>query len=194
MKKNFFNMIKIEHNGSQGVESVILAPLMLTTFFLLLYFFFMSLTFIAYNNIANSIAQELNMRQSGYQWAINDPKYKIPPQILTYKTHKPVSNHENSIIPSSGYVDLSAIKIYPATPALKSGAYFAINKYKNQFIIPFSEIIGIEVTSSKGINVSDGIRMSGALITVKIYYNSMIIGNSSHGIIPMTAIGYSVIS
>lgn len=172
MKNNHFQkFLMIEHDGSQAIESIMLVPLMLATFFILLSFFFMSLTFILYNNVANSIAQDLNMRQTGYQKAIDDHK-----------------------IPNPEYLDASKIEISPETPALKYGSYFAISRYEKQFTIPFSKITKIEIISNKSINPSDGVHMSGALITVKIHYNSKILGNNNIGTIPITAIGYGLIS
>ena len=190
-KQNLLAIVKTEHNGSQAVEFILLSPLVISTFFLLLYFFFMSLTYIAYNNIANSIAQELNMRQTGYQQAIND--FQFAPQVFTYKNHSE-SEYKDGGMPNAGYLNPSAIQISPETQALKSGSYFAIDKYRKQFIIPFSEITGIEIVSSKPINPSDGVHMSGALITVKIYYNSMVFGNDTVGVVSMKAIGYGIIS
>lgn len=182
------NLLKEEHKGSQGVESVILAPLMFITFVILLYFCFMSLTFISYNNLANNIAQELNMRQSGYTEAMN--KYSTPPRVLTYRNANDGIN-----IPPSAYLPASAITVSPGTSALQSGAYFAIDKHKGQFIIPFSEIKGVKVTTTKAIDPSIGRKLAGTVIKVEIEYTSMVLGKpGSGGLIPMRAVGYNVIS
>lgn len=185
--KRIKKILTDDHVGSEGLETVILSPLIFGTFFMLMYFFFMTLTFILYNNIANSIAQELNMRQTGYQTAMdNCPN---APKILTYRN----STDLNSM-PPSAYLSPSKIKVSPETQALKSGTYFALDKYKDQFIVPFSEVTGIEVETTKAVDPAKGRSMAGTVITVKIHYTTMSIGRAGHGLIPMTAVGYGIIS
>lgn len=183
---NFKNLLMDEHNGSEALETVILSPLMFGTFFVLMYFLFMSLTFISYSNVANSIAQELNMRQTGYQAAIDN--YSTAPRILTYR------NSTSGKIPNSAYLSPSKIKVSPNTEALKAGTYFALEKYKNQFIIPFSEITGIDVISTKAIDPSLGKSLAGTVIKVKIHYKTMSVGRAGRGLIPMTSVGYGIIA
>lgn len=175
-----------EHEGSEALETVILAPLMFATFFILLYFFFMSLTFISYSNVANSIAQELNMRQTGYQTAMQN--YTTAPRILTYRVST------NGTIPNSAYLDSSEIKVSPYTKELKSATYFALDKYKNQFLIPFSQVTGIEVITTKPITTSSGKKLAGTIIKVKIHYKTMSVGESGRGLINMTTVGYGIIA
>lgn len=185
--KKIKNILTDKHVGSEGLETVILSPLIFGTFFILMYFFFMTLTFISYNNVANSIAQELNMRQTGYQTAIAN--YPNAPKILTYR-----NSTSDSGIPPSAYLSPSKITVSPETQALKSGTYFALDKYKNQFIIPFSEIKGIEVTTTKPVNPANGRNMAGTVVKVKIHYTTMSLGRPNHGLIPMTAVGYGIIA
>lgn len=175
-----------EHEGSEALETVILSPLMFATFFILLYFFFMALTFISYSNVANSIAQELNMRQTGYQTAMQN--YTTVPRILTYRVS------DNAEIPSSAYLDASQITVSPETQELKSATYFALDKYKKQFLIPFSQITGVKVTTTQPIHVSSGKRLAGTVIKVEIYYKTMSVGQPGRGLIPMTAVGYGIIA
>lgn len=179
-------LLNEEHIGSEGFESVLLSPLMFSTFLILLYFLFIVLTYISYNNVANSIAQELNMRQTGYREAINN--YPNAPKILTYK------NSNSKEMPNSALLSSSNILVSPETQALKSGTYFALDKHKNQFIIPFSEIEKIEVISTKTIEPSMGRGMAGAIIKVKIGYTTTTLGRTGRSFIPMTAIGYGVIA
>lgn len=172
-------MIKGEHKGNASIEWVILTPLMYATFLVLLYFFFMALTFISYNNLSNSIAQELNMRQSGYQIATQN--YSTMPDIITYKND--LSGNKMMLA--------SSVVVSPYSNELKCGTFSAIGQYKEQFPIPFAEVKGIEVTSSKPISILSGKAMAGTLITVKINYTSMVFGMEGP---MMTAIGYNIIS
>lgn len=182
----FKNIMTKEHNGSEGFESVILTPLMFLTFVLLLYFLFISLAYISYNNVANNIAQELNMRQSGYKEAIE--RYpSLPNDILTYR------NSNSGELLRSSYLNNSDVIVSPNTQSLASGAYFAIDKHKEQFVIPFTEITKIEIISTKPIDISNS-SMTGAVIKVRIHYTNMNTGKPGEGLIPMVAEGYSVIS
>lgn len=187
MMRKLKDILNEDHAGAEALETTILSPLIFATFFILLYFFFMSLTFISYNNVANSIAQELNMRQTGYETAIAN--YSTAPQILTYR-----NSTDTSGIPQSAYLSASNISVSPYTNALRSGTYFALDKHKNQFIIPFSEVKSIEVTSSKAINPSSGRAMAGTVVKVKIHYTTMSVGKPGRGLIPMTAVGYGIIA
>lgn len=182
------NLLKEEHSGSEGFEAVLVSPIMFATFFLLMYFFFMTLTFISYNNVANSIAQDLNMRQTGYQTAINTHPYA--PRISTYKNNI----GPNGEISGSGYLSASQITVEPYTKALLCGTYFALDKYSKQFSIPFAEVTKVEVVSTKPINPSEGKGMAGAVIRVKIHYTTMALGRAGKGLIPMTAVGYGIIA
>ena len=58
--------------GAAGFEWVLLSPLIIVMFLLILYFFLMSLSYIQYNNLANVMAQNLNVRRTGYNKGIDD--------------------------------------------------------------------------------------------------------------------------
>lgn len=183
--KNFLNS---DMKGSQAVESVILAPLMFVTFMILLYFFFMSLTYISFNNLANSMAQDLNMRQTGYEKAIANNPYIS--DVWTYR--EPESKSET---PTGRYLYSSDVVVEPETQALRSGVYYTLDKHKGQIIIPFSEVKKINVTASQSIETSKGRKLAGTLIKVEISYSSSIFGNGNgFGKIDMKAIGYNIIT
>lgn len=186
MINRLVDLMNQEHDGSEALETVILSPLMFTTFTFLMYFFFMTLTFISYNNVANSIAQELNMRQTGYQLAINN--YRNAPRILTYR------NSTSGEIPASAYLSASKIVASPSTQALKSATYFALDKYKGQFAIPFAQLTGVKVTTTKPIYTSSGKSLAGTVIKVEITYTTMSVGNVGESLLTMTAVGYGVIA
>ena len=185
-KSKLLNLLNEEHCGSEGVESVLVSPLIFGTFLVLFYFFFMALSFILYNNIANAIAQELNMRQSGYESAINN--YATAPQILTFR------NSTNGDIPPSGYLSASKMTATPNTNALRSGMYFALDKNKNKMTVPFTELLAVRVYSTKNLNPSMGRKMAGTVIRVEIDYNTMTLGEIGRTLTKMTATGYSIIS
>lgn len=180
-------ILKDEHVGSEGLETVILSPLMFITFVIILYFFFMCLTFISYSNLANSIAQELNMRQSGYETAISS--YSTMPVVWTYR-----NSTAESGIPTGRYLSASDVSVSPNTQALKSGTYFSLDKHSGQFTIPFSEVKGIRVYTTKSINPSMGKELAGTVIRVEIDYTTMTYGEAGHGLLNMTATGYNIIA
>lgn len=186
MKRKFIKALKDEHIGSEGLESVLLSPLMFITFVIILYFFFTCLTFISYSNLANNIAQELNMRQSGYETAIAN--YSTMPQVWTYR------NSNTGDIPTGRFLNASDVHVNPGTSALKSGTYFALDKHKGQFVIPFSEVKGVTVTTTKAIDPAQGKKLAGTVIKVEIDYTSMVYGENGNGFLPMRAVGYNIIA
>lgn len=179
--------LKRYHKGDVAFETIILTPLVMVTFLMILFFFFMSLTYISYNNLANTIAKELDMRQTGYKTAMTT-NTSIP-EIWTYR------NATSGSIPSGRTLKDTDITINDDdNPALRAGLYAAMKKYKNQFTVPFSEITHINVKTSKDINVDMGHEMAGTVISVEIKYTTMTYGEPGHGLIPMSARGYNIIS
>lgn len=184
MIKNIFKY-KINHKGSTAIEAVLLTPLVFITFIIILYFFFMILTYVSYNNLANSIAQELNMRQTGY----GDPEtIKWPmPQIMTYK------NDVNFYGGTSTrkFLKKEQINFDPFTDYLKGASYKALDKYKDQFTIPFSEVVQINIITTNPIIPDLGEKLSGTIIIVNIQYNSFFtkIFDTSE----INAYGYSIL-
>ena len=202
-------ILKKEHNGAIAVENLILLPLMFVTLLMLLYFFFMAASYITFNNVANNIVTELNMRQSGYLYA--SEYYQTPPDIETYGTINDVEknihllNSENIKV-KNGY-DSELINInsgcyneYGDFDPLLGATYFAVNKYKEGLLIPYNEIVEINVESNKkirtnigegtGINVSN--TMVGNIITVNIKFKPSFINNILSP--EITASGYGFIS
>lgn len=186
--KKIKNYLNKEHEGSEGLEAIVHSPLIFITFVILLYFFFMCMTYIAYNNIANSIAQELNMRQSGYEEAITN--YPTMPHVWSYR----VAQNSDGSIPSGKYLSASQVEVVPYTPALKSATYFALDKYSDGFIIPFTEVTGVKVMTTKAIDPSKGARLAGTIITVNIYYESFVFSSSGSIFPAIKATGYNIIS
>lgn len=189
IKNKFLNKIKPllqeEHSGAEAMEAMILTPLMYMTFVILLFLFFNVLAYIAYGNVANSIAMELNMRQTGYQTAIDN--YPTAPRIFTYMN----SNGEAS---ESDYLPASAITVEPNTQALQSATYFALDKYKDHFIIPFNQLTSVKVTTTKAIDTGLNMKLAGTVIKVEIGYTPLTFGEKGHQLFNFKTIGYGVIS
>lgn len=194
--KNIKTFLNKEHKGSQAVEAVILTPLMLSTFFILLFFFFMALTFISYNNVANSIAQELNMRQSGYLAAVAEyPSANELEPIQTYIVPMDdITGRNNGVIPKSALLNHHEyVNITPYTQELEGAVMFALNKYRKQFLIPFAELARVQVRTSRPIKATDAKKMAGTLIEVKVLYKvTLFRGGGSLRL--LTAVGYSTIN
>lgn len=185
MKTKFKRLLHVHHAGAEALESVILMPLMFMTVILLLYFSFTMMSYIAYNNIANSIAQDLNMRQTGYKMSAG---YTIPTLTMNGEQVTPT------------------VTVNPSTSDLLHGTYFAVDKYKDHFIMPYTKVKSIVVNTSKPINQSAGKKLAGTKIEVLINYESFFVagkniqnGETPYSIwnnlkIPMTATGYNIIS
>ena len=186
-------IIKREHQGSAGIEGTLLTPLLFLTFLFLLYFFFIGLSFILYGNISNSVAQELNMRQSGYTTAIgkygssNFSSIKTKVESKQYDLN---GNIENSSINYISNFSDDKIIVSPNSKELRAGTYFALNKYKDQFVLPFTGIDSVKVQAAKKVDVNDKNKMSGNVIKVTITYYIYVFGHKYS----INSSGYNVIS
>lgn len=216
-----FKTLNEEHDGSTAIETTILMPLMFGTFVLLLYFLFLILAYIAYGNIANSIAHQMNMRQSGYAGAVSayynasSGKY-ILPQIYSCKLFSSPQNKYSEPI-AGQFLQEGQITCIPDNKYLRSATYFALDKtgldgkldmIGDQFILPYIQVDHITVESSKPLNFDSG--QSGtsvaanAVIKVSIDFkvmNPLSVFNSFSNddvnyssLITIKTRGYSVIS
>lgn len=220
MKRSLILVLNEEHDGSTAIEVTILTPLMFSTFLLLLYFLFFILAYIAYGNIANSIAQQMNMRQTGYNSAVSSyynegsGRY-IFPQIYSFKTSSSDQERYAETIPGQFLTEDQVVCI-PDNVYLRSATYFAIDKTSlngqldmiaDQFIIPYVQINNITVESSKPLNFAGGgsgtSTAVNAVIRVAIEFkviNPLGVFNWSSNssryssLIKIKAIGYGVIA
>ena len=194
------DILNKEHSGSTAIETVILTPLIFGTFMILLYFLFIILAYITYGNIANTIAHEMNMRQSGYKNAV--AYYSAEPRIYS----SAVSDRGKYF--DTGGTKKVQIKFQPNNKYVKAGTYYAIEKTKRNgqypFSMPFTEVTAITVNSSKPLNFdsSSGAKAaSGAVISVSIDFkvvNALSVfnqfsNNNSSSLFTITVKGYSVI-
>lgn len=194
MKEKLKRVFTSTHTGAMGLEGTILTPLMFMTFIVLLYFLFMSLAYITYNNIANTIASELNMRQSGYISAYNYYSSNTPPSVFTYTV---VTEDENGQGEYLGIGNITAnnggnyVSNNAADPLLRA-SYAFIDKYKHGFIIPYNQVTAIHVESTKNISLTSNRSMAGSIIKVTITFKSSILGGKFAP--EIKAVGYGVIS
>lgn len=186
-------IMKRKKRGAAAFEWVILSPLMIITFIALLYFFLITTSFVQYNNLANKIAQDMNMRQSGY--------------AQLEGTTKPVFNFKNAsdITGGTGVGDsrlrrfLSGTKTTPAisnvpiktnsSEIFLKSAYYSIEKNKPGFYAPGAYATEIRVDAFRnGIAASNfgSINMSGTIIKVNIRFRVF-------GIL-LNAKGYNIIT
>jgi hypothetical protein len=217
---NLKKLLKEEHDGSTAIETTILLPLIFGTFLLLLYFLFMVLAYIAYGNIATSIAHQMNMRQSGYQVAV-DTYYNpgsgnyIFPQIYTCKMQEGPQSRYAEQIPGQFLTEGQVVCI-PESRYLRAGTYFALditgrdgtlNMIGDQFILPYVQVDKITVQSSKPLNFGSGQTgakiAANAVISVSVEFKVMNplgvfnwhAGSSNYSsLITITSKGYDVIA
>lgn len=185
MKNRMKNILNKEHNGVAGFEATLLSPLMFMTMLMMLYFFFMGVSHVVYSNIANSIASDLNMRQTGYIEAAAN--YSTMPRVWTYRVDPTQTGR---------YLSASEVNVSPSSPYLMSGLYASLDKRLEGFIIPFTEITGINVYTSKTIDPGLGKKLADTVIAVEISYKSFIanFGDATITMPTMRASGYNIIS
>lgn len=72
------NFLKRKKNGALAFEYILEFPVIVATLMATFYFMMICLTYISLNNTANNLAQDFNMRQSGYSdtQLSNDPKIR----------------------------------------------------------------------------------------------------------------------
>lgn len=167
MRKEF-SFLNEQHAGSTAIETTILIPCMFGTFIMLLYMLFLALAYIAYGNVANNIAHQMNMRQTGYRQAVVEyPDYSST-RVQTSGVMSVDSGRYAE--PGTGiddylYLNSNDIKFIVANDPriapnkyLRSGAYFALdiagkNGVKDhicdQFILPYVMVNGITFHVSK---------------------------------------------
>ena len=177
------NILLEEHEGAEGFEATLQMPLMFIAFLMLLYFLFLGLAFIMYGNLANTIAQDLNMRQSGYQATAS---YTTTPKILVHNSTGSDPLAQNS------FLDMSKITVTPYTTDLARATNYALAKNQDGFNVPFAGVESINVSTDKAVKQSDGTKMAGNVIKVTINFHCIIYGIDAS--IPMTVTGYNVIS
>lgn len=200
--KSIFNE---EHRGAVAIEMVIQFPLMFMTFLMLLYFFFTAFAYIYYNNLANMIAQDLNMRQTGYTYAYT--AYPTCPVIPTGR----VAVAGDSDIQAHTTLPVSSIGVNNAggsPEVLRRGLYWAISSYgrtsndpsnipgyMGKMSIPFAELKYIDVESNKPITLGTERTYAGAVIKVVLTFKTMSITDpdSPSDFLNMYATGYAVI-
>lgn len=173
-----------EHKGSQAVESVILAPLMFTTFVILMYFWFMGMTYITYNNLANNIAQELNMGITGYR---NLYPTTLDSDIMSYTVIDDTTKGKRKYLTQANLtIDCNSGS---NEVIINSALNAALNKYKEGFAIPFNEVKDVRVYTNGTITNSNV--QKGQKIEIVITYSTTVFGGSLS--IPMKATGYAII-
>lgn len=195
MKKKLLKFLSKECAGSAALETTLLSPIVYITFLFMLYFFFMVMTYISYNNLANTIAQDLNMRQTGY----GDAKAAYPtmPHIVVNNLNNGNQQGGSTILRGS-----DIIAQYSENDVLRSGVYYSLDKNRDRLCIPYSQIRSVRVTTDKPVCPSQGNGMAGNVVKVVIEYQSFmnINGNGIFGMgtiyhMPnMRAVGFNVIS
>lgn len=171
-------LLKRRVKGSAGFESVMLFPLMFMAMLLLLYLFFVGLAFIQYNNIANVIAQDLNMRQSGYKdSATSSPSIKFKQSNGKFvETTGDGSLSDGLKQMANGSTMDGAEKTMTVTgnsPQAISSLNYSIKRYENAFFLPGVVVDNVDVEATRNgapAKNFNNISMSGTIIKINISY------------------------
>lgn len=171
--------INRKKKGAAAFEWVILSPLMIVTFVALLYFFLITTSYVQYNNLANKIAQDMNMRQSGY----NDVQSMNRPVFSFKNVGGDISGgrDQNSRLRAflSGTKDSPTITNVPistnSSEKFLKAAYYSIEKNKSGFYAPGVLATSIRVDAHRnGVPATNfgSINMSGTIINVRITFKA----------------------
>lgn len=183
-------MLKDKRKGAAAFEWVILSPLIIIMFIVLLYVLFIALSYIQYNNLANTVAQDLNMRQTGYEEAIAQN-----PEVVSYFDNDQVTSdlegfgHQVEGFDKSGNGITMDINVNPGDEKVVTAAAYSMANNIEKFNVPGSAVKSIDVVAKRNGEVAsnfDNIKMSGTVIETTITYK--IIGLEFQGQ------GYNVIS
>ena len=168
---------------------------MIITFMVCLYFLLLSLSYIQYNNLANTISQNLNMRQNGYTEfsLIQKPVFNFSSGSsgIYGDDNISISNNEKQFINGTNKtIDSSDMNITTNGnySVLKTGYYF-INKLKSKFYMPGCRVTLVTINIYKNSAPDKTFpqdRSSGSLIEITIHY-------SCFGI-PLKGVGYNIIT
>lgn len=186
-------LMRKRRRGVATVEWVILTPLMIVAFVFLLYVLFIALAYIQYNNLANVIAQDLNMRQSGYSGTPD-----VNPNIsFTHDQTGIIVTGDGSGMDAfkqflTGFKDDSVTTTMSVTgtsdEVIKVAKYSA-TKHKDRFYMPGVTVKNLDVRAVRnGAPATEfsNVSMSGTIIEVSIKYK--IFGIEFEGT------GYNIIS
>lgn len=189
-----------KRKGEAGFESVLLFPLILLMLMICLYFLFICLSYVQINNTANTLAQSLNMRQSGYRDARLNSQMTGIIEDSWNNANIIGSGSEDTLERTFRFINGSAdnpgeivdVVIGGSNEDIKKAMYFAVEENINKLLAPGCSITSIYAEASKnGTELTGGfqnkdISMSNTVVRVHIKYKCF-------GI-PLTADGYNIIT
>lgn len=191
--------LKNKHKAEAGFETVITMPVVFILLMLCLFFFFTMMSYVSYNNLANTLAQKLDMRATGYK---STQGTTLSANVLSGKQY---------MVDGGNTVNNADIKTYAKTggendPIMIGGLNAAVNSIakngkNNQLNIPFTAIKSITAINDKKIDLNSSRKNAGNTIKVVVeYYPVSLFGSESKdgktglGAVTMQAVGYATIS
>lgn len=169
-------LLRRKRRGAAAMEWVILSPLMILSFMALLYLLFIGLAYIQYNNLANTISQDLNMRQSGYK----DTQVSEPYIVLDNNPAAIVPTGDGSTMDSfkqfiSGFQEASStrLRITGNSKEIQQSANYSAENHKDRFYMPGVVATNLRVDAMRNgaaaTHLGDA-SMSGTIIETRIEY------------------------
>lgn len=164
--------------GSAGFESVLMFPLMAMSMIFMLYMFLVGVAFIQYNNLANVIAQDLNMRQSGYSESADvDPNFVFQDSngrfIESDGSGSAMDGLRQMMIGSTMEGEQVAMTITGNSGVAVSSANYSVKNNEHRFYMPGVAVDNVYVEATRnGVTASnfENVSMSGTIIKVVISY------------------------
>lgn len=177
MKKILNKKIK----GAAAYEHIILTPLILVTLITLLYFFLIVMSHIQFNNLANVVAQDLNMIEEGFQISNEIPvlEYRNTSNLNDSST-KFWGDYFREFFSEKGEAFQPVLEVQGRDSNLIKGLNYSISKHEDRFYMT-----GVNVKRIEVIFANDGRPLSvpqkGEVIEVVIRYTIFNLKMTAHG-------------
>lgn len=184
-----------KHKGEAGFEALILTPFVFSMYFFILIIFFFNLSYISYNNLANNIANQLDMRAEGYQKQVDKALALTIPVRNSGVDYNVTVNGYNGDEVTNTPDDVLAHGLYDVVFHLtvQSGSSNA-SQAMRYMALPGSHVQSIKAYDDYKINLNDSNKNIGTQIRVVVTWvpDSKILGSFADAI-PLKADGYALI-
>lgn len=188
------NTLRNKRKGAAAFEWVLLSPLMVATFTLIFYFMFMALAYIQYGNLANVIAQDMNMRQSGItesQTSNPNITFGSGSESVVAKGDLTIDERLRQFVNGTDKQRSETVmKIETnSSDKFKNAVNYSVKRNGNRFKMPGVVVEKVKVDAFRNDRPAtnfENIRMSGTIIKSEIKYKAF-------GL-PFTVKGYNIIT
>lgn len=165
------SILNKKRKGAAAFEWVILSPAMIMSFMLILYVMFMGMAYIQFNNLANVMAQDLNMRQTGYE-----STQSIAPPTMTFNTKQESLKNSNFRKFMGGFTSKGnkvTMVIKGNSDTIRRSLGYSVKRNQSRFWMPgvsVSEVSANAIRNGRPASNFKNVSMSGTIIETTIKY------------------------